>query len=133
MSKVPQCKAISVRLGAVPDSVRSCILVVGAAAMLCAAAFGRADGVIAAAEESANSPVRSLAATCAGCHGSDGVGTPDSSIPSIAGLPPERFIEQMRAFRAGEGNPTVMRQIASGYSAEQTRALAAYFASAAKR
>ncbi len=97
------------------------------------AAHGRADGAFSLPDQSANSPIKSLAATCAGCHGSNGRGTPDAAIPPIAGLAPERFVESMRAFRDGEGSPTIMRQIAAGYSVEQTRALADYFAGEAKR
>jgi cytochrome c553 len=112
---------------------RAFALGLGATAMLCVAAHGLAGSVIPPAADRANSPIKSLAATCAGCHGSDGSGTPDAAIPPIAGLPPERFIESMRAFRDGEGSPTVMRQIAAGYSVEQTRALAEYFAGVTKR
>jgi cytochrome c553 len=113
--------------------LRACGFGLGATAMLCVAALGLADSAIPPSESRANSPIKSLAATCAGCHGSDGFGTPDNAIPPIAGLAPERFIESMCAFRAGEGSPTVMRQIAAGYSVEQTRALAEYFAGLTKR
>jgi cytochrome c553 len=113
-------------------SVIACALGLSAAGTL-SAALAHADGPWSRTDQNANSPLRSLAATCAGCHGSDGRGTPDASIPPIAGLAPERFMESMRAFRDGEGSPTIMRQIAAGYSLEQTRALADYFAGAAKR
>jgi cytochrome c553 len=113
--------------------LRACALGLGAAAMLCVAAHGLADSTDPPTDDRANSPIKSLAATCAGCHGSDGLGTPDAAIPPIAGLAPGRFIESMRAFRDGEGKPTVMRQIAAGYSVAQTRALAEYFAGVTKR
>jgi cytochrome c553 len=109
------------------------VIAAGAAGLLCAAAHGRAGSSGAQAPDRANTPVISLAATCAGCHGTDGLGTPNAAIPPIAGLPPERFVAQMRAFRDGDGNPTIMRQIAAGYSEEQTQALAAYFAGVAQR
>lgn len=105
----------------------------GIAGMLVAAASVRADDASARNEDRANSPIKSLAATCSGCHGGNGVGAPDTSIPPIAGLSPQLFLERMRAFRDGEGSPTVMQQIAAAYDAEQTRALATYFATITKR
>lgn len=90
-------------------------------------------GAIAPGPEPANSPVKSLAATCAGCHGTDGIGAQDSAIPPIVGLSPAAFVERMRAFRDGAGNPTIMRQISAGYSEDQIQALAEYFAGIARR
>jgi len=129
-----RARARSLRVSVARSSrLRACALGLGATAMLCVAAHGRADSAASPADDRANSPIKSLAATCAGCHGSDGLGAPDAAIPPIAGLAPERFVESMRAFRDGERSPTVMRQIAAGYSVEQTRALAEYFAGVTKR
>ena len=72
--------------------------------------------------------IRSLAATCAGCHGTDGRAVPGSAIPSLAGLPRDTITHQMRAFQNGGRDATVMAQIAKGFSADQVNALAAYFA-----
>lgn len=72
---------------------------------------------------------QSLAATCANCHGTAGKGIPDGSIPKLAGLKNDYFVEQMQAFKLGTRPATIMHQLAKGYSDEQIRLLATYFAS----
>jgi cytochrome c553 len=72
---------------------------------------------------------RSLAATCANCHGTEGRALPDATVPGLAGVSAELIVEQMKAFRSGERKATIMHQIAKGFSDEQTRQLAEYFAS----
>jgi cytochrome c553 len=72
---------------------------------------------------------QSLAATCANCHGTAGKGIPNGSIPKLAGLKNEYFVEQMQAFKTGTRPATIMHQLAKGYSDEQIRLLASYFAS----
>ena len=70
---------------------------------------------------------RSLAATCANCHGTDGRTTPDSTVPALAGMPATYIAEQMKAFKSGARPATVMHQLAKGYSDEQIASIAAYF------
>ena len=70
---------------------------------------------------------RYLAANCANCHGTQGRNPADKGV-SLAGLKAEFIVEQMRAFREGKRQATVMHQIARGYSDEQIRTLATYFA-----
>ena len=72
---------------------------------------------------------QSLAATCANCHGTAGKGIPSGSIPKLAGLKNDYFVEQMQAFKSGTRTATIMHQLAKGYSEEQIRLLATYFAS----
>lgn len=72
--------------------------------------------------------VRSLAATCAQCHGTEGRPVADSIVPALAGLDAPTLVERMAAFKAGTRPATVMAQIARGYSDAQIRELAAYFA-----
>lgn len=72
--------------------------------------------------------VRSLAASCAACHGTDGRAAPDSSVPGLAGIPREQLAAQMRAFKSGSRPATVMNQLAKGYSDSQIDQLAGYFA-----
>ena len=72
---------------------------------------------------------QSLAATCANCHGTAGKGIPSGSIPKLAGLKNDYFVEQMQAFKSGTRAATIMHQLAKGYSEEQIRLLATYFAS----
>jgi cytochrome c553 len=87
-----------------------------AAALACAALSALAQDSPAA---------RSLAATCAACHGTDGRSV-TKEVASLAGLPRERIVSQMRAFR--DGTPaTIMQQIVRGYSEEQIEVIADYF------
>lgn len=70
---------------------------------------------------------RSLAATCATCHGTQGraVGT---AIPPLAGMKAEVLLSAMADYREGRQPGTVMPQIAKGYTEAQLRLIAAYFA-----
>ena len=71
--------------------------------------------------------VRSLAATCAACHGSDGRVVGDGSVIGLAGLPRDALATQLRAFKAGTRPSTIMGQLSKGYSEAQIDQLAAYF------
>jgi cytochrome subunit of sulfide dehydrogenase len=72
---------------------------------------------------------RALAATCANCHGSDGKAPQGSSLASLAGMPANVFTERMKAFQATSSGPTVMHQIAKGFSDVQIEQMAVFFAS----
>ena len=96
-----------------------------AALLLCA---GFAAGTPAFGQSAQTLQLRSLASTCANCHGTDGRAVVGSAIPALAGLPRGIIAAQMLAFRDGSRPGTVMPQIAKGFSAEQIDALAAYFA-----
>lgn len=72
--------------------------------------------------------VQSLAATCANCHGTDGHAMNGATVPGLAGRNADELVTQMKAFRSGERNATIMHQIAKGFSDAQTRQLAEYFA-----
>jgi cytochrome c553 len=71
-----------------------------------------------------------LADACTICHGVNGYSA--GGIPSIGGLERARLIGELKAFRAGEGDPTVMSRIARGYSDAEIEALADYFGSVSK-
>lgn len=71
---------------------------------------------------------RSLAATCAQCHGTDGHVPPGSAFAQLAGMPAAYLTEQMTAFKTGARPGTIMPQLAKGYSDAQIAQLAAYFA-----
>ena len=101
------------------------ITAVLAASPMLAASFAQAAG----ADEAQKLYTRSLAATCANCHGTDGRAQGDATVPGLAGMSAEQIITQMAAFRKGERQATIMHQIAKGFSDEQTRQLADYFAS----
>jgi cytochrome c553 len=76
--------------------------------------------------------VRSLAATCAGCHGTEGRAHQQGATTPLAGMPGHYLAAQMREFRDGKRSATVMHQLAKGYSDEQIDAIAAHFAAVAK-
>ena len=76
--------------------------------------------------------VQSLAATCANCHGTDGVAVSGAPVPGLAGLPREHIVTQMQAFKAGTRPATIMHQIAKGYTDAQINELAAWFAAQKK-
>jgi len=69
---------------------------------------------------------RTLAATCAACHGPEGRSATKEVVP-LAGLPREHIASQMRAFREGSRPATIMQQIAKGYSDQQIDLMADYF------
>jgi cytochrome subunit of sulfide dehydrogenase len=72
-----------------------------------------------------NAAARSLAATCANCHGTDGRSV-TKEMASLAGLPKDYLVSQMKAFRDGARPATVMPQIAKGYSDAQIELVADY-------
>ena len=76
--------------------------------------------------------VKSLASTCANCHGTDGRAIEGSSVVSIAGLDKAYTIAQMTAFKNGTRPATIMHQLSKGYSDAQIEQLATYFAAQKK-
>lgn len=71
---------------------------------------------------------RSLAATCAHCHGTDGRAVEGEALVRLAGMPKDYLLTQLLAFRTGDRKATIMHQITRGYSEEQLESVAAYFA-----
>lgn len=65
------------------------------------------------------------ATSCTGCHPRTAGRGP---VPSLNGQPAEQIVSQMAAFRSGERRSTVMSRIAKGFTDEETRAIADYFA-----
>jgi sulfide dehydrogenase cytochrome subunit len=76
--------------------------------------------------------VRTMAASCANCHGTDGRAIPGSAMPSLAGMDKNYLVGQMRAFKTGTKPATVMTQLAKGFSDAQIDVLATYFAAQKK-
>jgi cytochrome c553 len=70
---------------------------------------------------------RNLAAVCANCHGTNGHARGDLIKP-LAGVPAERIVAAMAGYRSGALPATVMHQIAKGFSDDQIKAIAAYYA-----
>ena len=104
-----------------------------AAAVIAASLFsfaGMANAQVDAGKEALY--VKSLAATCANCHGTNGKAVDGSSVVSIAGLDKAYTIAQMNAFKNGTRPATIMHQLSKGYSDAQIEQLATYFAAQKK-
>jgi sulfide dehydrogenase cytochrome subunit len=71
---------------------------------------------------------QAMSFTCAGCHGTDGSSV-GPSMPAIAGMDPEVFIDAMKAYRNDQRNASIMNRIAKAYSDEQFKEMAWFFAS----
>ena len=71
---------------------------------------------------------RNLAATCANCHGTNGNAL--GEMKSLAGTPAERTIALMTFYKttAQPEGVTIMHQIAKGYTDDQIKLIAGYFA-----
>ena len=98
------------------------------AAALCLANVG----LTATAQNASELNARSLAATCANCHGTDGRSIEGTAVPSLAGMPKAYMLAQMKAFKDGSRPATIMHQLSKGYTDQQVETLATYF-SALKR
>ncbi|MGH8677926.1 MAG: c-type cytochrome [Burkholderiales bacterium] len=69
---------------------------------------------------------RSWAATCTGCHGTNG--RSEGAIPAIAGRQKSEIVRLMLDFKRDQRAATVMHQHAKGYSDDQIERIAAFFA-----
>ncbi|HEV8259181.1 MAG TPA: c-type cytochrome [Burkholderiales bacterium] len=69
---------------------------------------------------------RNWAATCTGCHGTNGHS--EGGMPLLAGLDKAYIVNAMKEFKAGTRAATVMHQHAKGYSDEQIERIAEFFA-----
>ena len=71
--------------------------------------------------------VRSMAASCAACHGTNGRAAPGSTVAGLAGRSRDDLVQVMGQFKAGQRPATVMHQIAKGYTEAEIAAMADYF------
>jgi len=69
---------------------------------------------------------RNLAATCANCHGTNGNARGD--MKPLAGVAADKIVAMMADYKAGNLPATIMHQISKGYTDEQIRLIAGYFA-----
>ena len=74
--------------------------------------------------------VRSMAASCAGCHGTQGIA--QQGMESLAGQPKEDLLKKMLDFKSGKKPATLMHQLSKGFSDLQLEQLASYFAALKK-
>lgn len=110
----------------------------GLAALVLLAALAAVGGTAHAqatpsdAQRLAERQTRTWAATCAACHGTEG--RDQGAIPAIAGRGAETLYRALIEFKTGQRPAaTVMPQHAKGYSDEELRRLADYFAALAVR
>lgn len=96
------------------------------------AASAAAGPLAAQAQDQQALYVKSLAATCANCHGTNGRTIEGSAVPGIAGMPKEYMLRQLRAFRDGSRPASVMHQIAKGFTEPQLDQISTYFAAQKK-
>ena len=69
---------------------------------------------------------RNLAATCANCHGTNGQARGD--MKPLAGVSADKIVAMLADFKSGNQPATVMHQIAKGYTDDQIKLIAAFFA-----
>ena len=105
-------------------SIKPAMVQSGLVAMVFAASFS--------AQAQAPDPlqVRSWAAGCANCHGTNGQAQP--GMESLAGVSQEDIVRKMQDYKTGRRPATLMHQLSKGYSDEQIQAIAAYFAAQTK-
>lgn len=93
-------------------------------ACLATVALTAAAGAL--AQDDGDKAARSIAASCAACHGTGGASV--TSLSSLAGIPRDDIVAKMREFKAGTRQGTLMPQLAKGYSDEQIDLAARWFA-----
>ncbi len=97
------------------------LMAVGALAAITGSSFAQAMDPL---------QLRSLAASCANCHGTMGVAEPGNE--SLAGVNKEELLKKMMDFKSGKKPATIMHQLSKGYTDEQLVALAGYFSALKK-
>ena len=95
--------------------------------------IGHADGVISFSPEQATH-VRTLAASCAACHGTqgnamvkEGGNVSEENNPVLAGRTREDLLSKLLGFRDGTRKATIMHQHSRGLSLEEIDMLATHF------
>lgn len=70
--------------------------------------------------------VRSWAAGCANCHGTNGQA--EKGMPPLAGKNRADMTEKLLAYKSGAAPSTIMQQLTKGYTDDQLAAIAGWFA-----
>ena len=95
--------------------------------------IGHSDGVVSFSPEQATH-VRTLAASCAACHGTqgnamvkEGGNASEENNPVLAGRTREDLLSKLLGFRDGTRKATIMHQHSRGLSLEEIDMLATHF------
>jgi sulfide dehydrogenase cytochrome subunit len=67
-----------------------------------------------------------LSLSCAGCHGTDGKGV--SKMRPLYGKTADYIERNFKAMKSGEKDSTIMQRIGKGYTDEEIKLIAEYFA-----
>ena len=102
------------------------LIFIGLSALTIITSIVHAAEVIKSTETLNNtSHIRTLAASCAACHGSNGNAI--SGNAELAGMDGAYFTAQMLAFKDGSRTATVMHRHAKGLNTDEINMLADYF------
>ncbi len=86
----------------------------------------QAAEAISSTETYSNTPhIRTLAASCAACHGSNGNALHGNAV--LAGMDGGKFTASILAFKDGSSSATVMHRHAKGLNVDEINLLADYF------
>ena len=86
----------------------------------------KAAEVLSSVDTLSNTPhIRTLASSCAACHGTNGNALAGNAV--LAGMDANYFITQMLAFKDGGRPATVMHHHAKGLNVDEINLLANYF------
>lgn len=77
-------------------------------------------------QQMTNVHIRSLAASCAACHGTQGRSAA-AVTASLAGMEQHQLESKLLGFKSGNTNATVMHRHAKGLTDDEIRGLAEYF------
>jgi cytochrome subunit of sulfide dehydrogenase len=88
--------------------------------------IGNAAEVLVSTDTLSKTPhIRTLAASCAACHGSNGNALHGNAV--LAGMDGNKFTTAMLAFKDGSRPATVMHRHAKGLNVDEINLLADYF------
>jgi cytochrome c553 len=79
-----------------------------------------------AAQGNGPNAARNLSATCANCHGTNGVS--QGVTDSLAGVPKDDLVRKMQDYKTGKRPGTIMPQLAKGYTDQQIELIAGWYA-----
>jgi sulfide dehydrogenase cytochrome subunit len=87
--------------------------------------FVAAVGVLLTAGHGLGAEAPAGASSCAGCHSA---ASGSSAMRALGGMPAADITASMTAFRSGSTQATIMDRIAKGFTEEEIRAIATWYA-----